>query len=118
MIGGFVFNYLTKSNKYRFIYFLSLSFLISGNLLYYLSETVKENHSKGAGLIVLIIGRMMFGVGGSRLVTRKFLAINVEIWAQSKYSAIFVAMSALGMTFGPGLSSFLEYIPEGTFIGT
>lgn len=50
-------------------------------------------------------------------MTRKYMAINVEVWAQSKYSAIFVAVSSLGMTLGPGLSSVLEFIPNTTVIG-
>lgn len=97
---------------------MSLSLLIVGNLFYYLTETVKVNINNSAGLIFLIIGRICIGVGGMRLVTRKFMAINIEVWAQSKYSAMLVAATALGMTIGPGFSSFTEFIPEGTIIGT
>lgn len=80
--GGFIFNYLTKANKYRKIYFLSLSFLIFGNFFYFIAETVAyETGNELGGLIILVIGRMTFGIGGSRLVTRKFLAINVDVWA-------------------------------------
>lgn len=51
-------------------------------------------------------------------MTRKFLAINIEVWAQSTYSAILVGVSALGITLGPGISSILEFIPQGTVAGT
>ena len=34
-----------------------------------------------AGVIFLVIGRILVGYGGSRLMTRKFLAINIETWA-------------------------------------
>lgn len=111
LIYGFLLNQLTISNRYRGIYFVSLGMMFLGNLFYYLVQTFKD--SKGLALFLLIAGRILFGAGGSRLMTRKFLAINVEVWAQSKYSAIFVAVSSLGMTLGPGLSSFLEFIPEG-----
>lgn len=118
-IAGFIFNYFSKSNKYFNIYMFLLPTLIISNLLYYLAETVHVNHnSKLGGLVFLIIGRMFLGIGGSRLISRKFLAINVQVWAQSKYSAIFVGTSALGMTLGPGFSSILQFIPQGTFIGT
>ena len=56
---------------------------------------------------------MLFGIGGARLMTRKFVSINVEVWALSMYSAIFVMMSSLGETLGPGISAFLFFIPEG-----
>lgn len=84
--------------------------LFLGNLFYYLAESFKSNQNLGVAF--LIFGRMIFGIGGSRLMTRKYLAINIEVWAQTKYSAIFVLMSSLGQTFGPGLSSILSFVPK------
>lgn len=54
--------------------------MIFGNLFYYLAETIKYK-SNMLAIIFLIIGRAFIGIGGARLITRKFLAINVEIWA-------------------------------------
>ncbi len=109
LLGGFLFNYITRHNTYLWQYYFALSLLITGNLLYYLAETAKA--STIGAVILLLLGRMLFGIGGSRLMTRKFLAINVQVWAQSKYSAIFVMVSSLGQTCGPGLSSILIYVP-------
>jgi len=53
-----------------------------GNILYYLAETVKiKTNSQLKGMILLVIGRMSIGIGGARLMTRKYFAINVEIYA-------------------------------------
>lgn len=106
ILGGFLFNYITWSNRYRGPYFLSLSLMFIGMVLYYIPYTLR-NDNKTLGIILLVIGRMAFGIGGSRLMTRKYLAINVAIWAQSRYSTIFVAISALAMCFGPGIAAVL-----------
>lgn len=112
---GFFINVITKT-KYRFPYLLCLSMLVIGNLFYYLAETVKENN--GAALALLILGRMIFGMGGSRLMTRKYIAINVPSSFQSKHSTYLVGFSALGITLGPGISSMLEFVKPTTVLGT
>ena len=112
IISGFFFNWITSNNKYLFPYYLSLSLLICGNLFYFLAESLKN--SKVASISIFIIGRFLLAFGGSRLMTRKFIAINIETWAQSHYAALFVLMSALGQTFGPGFGSSFSFIPEFT----
>lgn len=106
ILGGFLFNHITRLNRYRGPYFLSLSLMFIGMVLYYIPYTLREDN-KALGIVLLVIGRMSFGIGGSRLMTRKYLAINVAIWAQSYYSTIFVAISALAMCFGPGIAAVL-----------
>ena len=112
---GFFINVITKT-KYRFPYLLCLSMLVIGNLFYYLAESVKENNA--AALALLILGRMIFGMGGSRLMTRKYIAINVPSSFQSKHSTYLVGFSALGITLGPGISSMLEFVKPTTVLGT
>ena len=112
---GFFINVITKT-KYKFPYLLCLSMLVLGNLFYYLAETVKSNNA--AALALLILGRMVFGMGGSRLMTRKFIAINVPSSFQSKHSTYLVGFSALGITLGPGISSMLEFVKPTTIAGT
>lgn len=104
---GVLINYLTLNNRYRFSYLIMVFFLFISMVLYYLAHTFNEN--KTAGLIILIIGRILFGMGGSRLITRKFMAINVELWAQSTYSTILSSITAFGICFGPGLAAILLF---------
>lgn len=110
---GFFINCITK-RKYKCPYILCLFMLVVGNFLYFISLSVYvENKDLAIGL--LIAGRMIFGCGGSRLMTRKFIAINIPSQFQSSYSNWLVGISALGITLGPGISSCLEYINNTSF---
>lgn len=114
---GFFINCITKT-KYRFPYLMCLCMLFIGNFLYFIAVSV-GGESQTWGLVCLIAGRMIFGSGGSRLMTRKFIAINVPSIYQSKYSTYLVGFSALGITLGPGISSVFEFIPNTSFkLGT
>ena len=110
---GFFINCITKT-KYRSPYILCLSMLVVGNFLYYIAKTVSDENNV-AGIVTLVAGRMIFGSGGSRLMTRKFIAINVPSQYQSKYSTYLVGFSALGISLGPGISSLFEFVPNTTF---
>ena len=110
IISGFFFNWMTSSNKYRFSYFLSFCFLIFGNLCYFFAESLKNKRS--LAVCVFLFGKFFLAFGGARLMTRKFIAINIEVWAQSHYAAIFVLMSALGQTFGPGIAAMIFFVGD------
>ena len=43
---------------------------------------------------------------------RKFVAIMVSDNARTKFSSIFVALTALGKTGGPGLGAAFQFIPN------
>ena len=107
---GFYLNYITLNNKYRNAYFLSLFLLIGGMILYYLA--ISFNDKEIIGIIILLIGRLLLGMGGARLMTRKFVANNVKLWAQSTYSTILVTISLISICFGAGISAILEFINE------
>ena len=110
---GFFINCITKT-KYKGPYILCLAMLFVGNFLYFIAKSVGDINQT-SGLILLIAGRMIFGSGGSRLMTRKFIAINIPSQYQSKYSTYLVGFSALGITLGPGIASVLEYVPNYSF---
>lgn len=111
---GFIINCITKK-KYKFPYLLCLAMLFIGNFCYYIAASFTD---KNLGVVMLVIGRVIFGSGGSRLMTRKFIAINVPSQYQSKYSTYLVGFSALGITLGPGLSSVLEFVKPTTIFSS
>jgi hypothetical protein len=61
--------------------------------------------------------RLLIGVGGARMLARKYVALNIAEHAKSKYSSFFVLFSAVGMTGGPGLALVLGVSPEVTVFG-
>lgn len=105
---GVCINFWTQSNNYYPPYITILVMLILANLLYYLAETYAETDST-KGVIILVAARVVMGIGGARLLTRKYIAINVQEWALTKYSALLTGMTAAGMCLGPGLSALVEY---------
>lgn len=106
--SGLFFNYITLNNKYRYAYFIALSTFLCGTILYYLAYTFRSEKIKS--IIILMVGQTLIGMGGARLMTRKFIAINVEIWAQSNQSTILVTVTDLGICLGPGLATLLQFI--------
>lgn len=114
-IFGFWLNYWTQSNRYKIPYITVLTMLFVANLLYFLAETYTDDNSSKA-LIMLIVARVLMGIGGARLMTRKYVAINVQVWALTKYSAILTGITAFGMCFGPGISALIEFAKP-TMIG-
>lgn len=109
-------NYFTRDNKYRKTVLSVNVIFILGNVFYSLAENAKYFHQY-LGVAFLVIGRGLLGIGGARLMSRKFLSINIQTWAQTQYSAIFVASTALGFTFGPGGQAFLMYVEPFEILG-
>lgn len=112
---GFVWNKWTLTGKYRYAYLVAVLFLLVANILYFLVEKYKSNQT--TALILLIAGRVCLGIGGARLMTRKFIVQCVKPWALTKYTAILVFMSQAGICLGPGINSFLMYAKPSTFVG-
>lgn len=108
-IVGFVYNNLTSRKSYRNPYLFALAIMVVSNFLYFAAESLKSNNF--LSIACLILGRVLFGVGGARLLTRKFVAVNVEPWALTKYSAILVGTTAASMCIGPGVASLLTFEP-------
>ncbi|CAN6246582.1 unnamed protein product [Urochloa humidicola] len=90
------------SNKsyFRPLVFSSIM-LFLGNLLYALAYDLNS-------LTVLIVGRLMCGLGSARAVNRRYISDCVPLKIRLKASAGFVSASALGMACGPALAGLLQ----------
>ena len=101
---AFMYNYISNK-QYKVCYYISVVCLTLSNIAYASADSANS-------LALLIVGRIFLGAGGARIVTRKFVALMVVTSARTKYSAIFVAFTALGKTQGPGLSSVFQFVPD------
>lgn len=106
---AFFLNWTTAKRRYKPTYVLCLFLLVLANLLYYLAEKAKDGQSTTLGLVLIVVSRVMLGCGGARMVTRKYFAIFVNVRMQSKFSVVLIAITALGLCIGPGLSALLEF---------
>ncbi|CAN0151835.1 unnamed protein product, partial [Ectocarpus sp. 4 AP-2014] len=79
---------------------LCSAMLIVGNFLYGLALTYDA-------FWMVLVGRMLIGLGGARGVNRRYIADTIPIASRTAYSAAFVAAGALGMAFGPAVSAVL-----------
>ncbi|KAM0950273.1 putative SPX domain, major facilitator superfamily, MFS transporter superfamily [Dioscorea sansibarensis] len=75
--------------------------LLLGNLLYALAYDLSS-------ITVLIIGRLLCGLGSARAVNRRYISDCVPLKLRMKASAGFVSASALGMACGPALAGLLQ----------
>ncbi|TVT99720.1 hypothetical protein EJB05_54920 [Eragrostis curvula] len=90
------------SNKsyFRPLVFSSIM-LFFGNLLYALAYDLNS-------LTILLVGRLLCGLGSARAVNRRYISDCVPIKIRLQASAGFVSASALGMSCGPALAGFLQ----------
>ncbi|WOL05709.1 hypothetical protein Cni_G14438 [Canna indica] len=90
------------SNKsyFRPLIFSSIMLLI-GNTFYALAYDLNS-------IAVLLIGRLLCGLGSARAVNRRYISDCVPLKTRMKASAGFVSASALGMACGPALAGFLQ----------
>ncbi|XP_019702499.2 SPX domain-containing membrane protein OsI_21475 isoform X2 [Elaeis guineensis] len=90
------------SNKsyFRPLVFSSIVLLL-GNVLYALAFDLNS-------LAVLLIGRLLCGMGSARAVNRRYISDCVPLKIRMQASAGFVSASALGMACGPALAGLLQ----------
>ncbi|EAY99506.1 sPX domain-containing membrane protein Os06g0129400 isoform X1 [Oryza sativa Japonica Group] len=91
------------SNKsyFRPLIFSSIV-LFLGNVCYAMAYDMKS-------LTVLIIGRLLCGMGSARAVNRRYISDCVPARIRMQASAGFVSASALGMACGPALAGLLQW---------
>ncbi|XP_038982575.1 SPX domain-containing membrane protein OsI_17046-like isoform X2 [Phoenix dactylifera] len=90
------------SNKsyFRPLVFSSIM-LFMGNMLYALAYDLNS-------IAVLLIGRLLCGLGSARAVNRRYISDCVPLKIRLQASAGFVSASALGMACGPALAGLLQ----------
>lgn len=76
--------------------------LFLGNVCYAMAYDMKS-------LTVLIIGRLLCGMGSARAVNRRYISDCVPARIHMQASAGFVSASALGMACGPALAGLLQW---------
>lgn len=101
-ISCFIYNYYTSAH-YKVSYLISIGCLCIGSFLYSYAMTHRS-------LVILLIGRCLFGYGGGRILTRKFFSKEIHIEHRVFFSAMLVGFTGVAMTFGPGLSALLETV--------
>ncbi|XP_022159275.1 SPX domain-containing membrane protein At4g22990-like [Momordica charantia] len=75
--------------------------LVVGNTLYALAYDLKS-------IAILLIGRLLCGLGSARAVNRRYITDCVPLKLRMQASAGFVSASALGMACGPALAWFFR----------
>ncbi|OAY66969.1 SPX domain-containing membrane protein, partial [Ananas comosus] len=90
------------SNKsyFRPLVFSSIV-LFLGNVLYALAYDMNS-------IVILLIGRLLCGMGSARAVNRRYISDCVPSKIRMQASAGFVSASALGMACGPALAGLLQ----------
>lgn len=76
--------------------------LFLGNVCYAMAYDMKS-------LTVLIVGRLLCGLGSARAVNRRYISDCVPARIRMQASAGFVSASALGMACGPALAGLLQW---------
>eukprot|EP01016_Furgasonia_blochmanni_P057127 TRINITY_DN9862_c0_g3_i1.p1 TRINITY_DN9862_c0_g3~~TRINITY_DN9862_c0_g3_i1.p1 ORF type:complete len:709 (+),score=161.53 TRINITY_DN9862_c0_g3_i1:174-2300(+) len=104
-VCGYFFYNLITAKSWRLAYKIAFVLITLGNFFYSIADEF-------GSISLLILGRLLIGVGGARVLARKYIAFNIAEYAKTKYSSYFVLFSALGMTVGPGLALVLGFGPE------
>ena len=96
-----------KNFGYKFTYSVSLFCFVLGNFFYSFADYTES-------IIVMILGRILIGLGGVREVNRRYIIEEVPDHLVQNYSLWYNMMLLLGMAAGPGAALFLQFVPEFT----
>jgi hypothetical protein len=102
LVSAVVFSMWSNTNYTRPM-LCSALLLTLGNLLYAAAYEYKS-------LTMVILGRALTGLGGPRVLNRRYIADNVRIEDRTRASALFVACSGAGMAVGPILAVVLQHV--------
>lgn len=90
----------TRSSFWTALAFSALCPLI-GNLLYAFAITYDS-------IKIALFGRMLCGFGSAEVVNRQLISACVSYQTMTKASALFVSLSAAGMSIGPLIAAILD----------
>ncbi|KAF8780771.1 hypothetical protein HU200_000711 [Digitaria exilis] len=90
----------SNRSYFRPLLFSSVMLLL-GNVLYALAYDLNS-------LVILLVGRLLCGLGSARAVNRRYISDCVPPRIRMQASAAFVSASALGMACGPALAGLLQ----------
>lgn len=102
IICSFVYNYWAFF-QYKIPTLFCSCCMVTGNLLYFIS------YSSGK-FGIAIFGRVLIGMGGSRIINRRYISRFVNKSVQSNWKNFYIAGSIVGRGMGPILASSLYYI--------
>ena len=93
---------LWTNKSFRYPLLFSGCMLLSGNLLYAVALEFDC-------IYFLFAGRFMIGLGGTRGISRRYIADTVLEEERTRILSYFVACGALGMAAGPAIAVFLHH---------
>jgi len=108
-LAAVAYSYATQYS-YRLPLLVSAALCTVGNVLYGLA--LPANSIK-----LLLLGRVLVGMGGARVVNRRYIADHVDLEYRTEASAAFVASTALGMAVGPGIAAAIASLPPFQLLG-
>jgi MFS family permease len=105
---AFVYSYWSNFN-FKYPMLVTTGILTVGNVLYFLAYDYSASS-------MLLLGRLLIGLGGPRMIHRRYLSVYVTVKARTKWSTLYVFGTALGMSLGPFLAAQLYQVST-TFLG-
>lgn len=105
---AFVYSYWSNYN-FKYPMLVTTGILLVGNILYFLAYDLNAAY-------MLLLGRLLIGLGGPRMIHRRYLSVYVTVKARTKWNTLYVFGTALGMSLGPFLAAQL-YQVHTTFLG-
>ncbi|OMJ83096.1 hypothetical protein SteCoe_16079 [Stentor coeruleus] len=101
---GFTFVYSYWSNyQYKFPTFICSLFVVLGDFIYFFAYSHKSS-------AMLLLGRFLIGVGGARVINRRYIATYVKPRSRTVWNSAYVAGSIVGRGMGPVLGALLYYV--------
>lgn len=97
----FTFVYSFWSNyQYKLPTFICALFVVLGDFTYLLAYPYKSP-------ALMLAGRLLIGIGGARVINRRYIATYVHPRARTFWNSVFVAGSIVGRGLGPYISTWL-----------
>jgi MFS family permease len=102
ILCSFIYNYWTFF-QYKLPTIFCGLFMVIGNFTYYLAFYYTD-------LNIAVFGRVLIGIGGARIINRKYINFYVDKSVVSNWNYFYLAGSIVGRGVGPILASSLYFI--------